>query len=634
MCGLTGILQRGGANAQQLTDNVRTMSAALLHRGPDDGGVWVDGAAGIALGHQRLSILDLSPAGHQPMASRDQRYLIAYNGEIYNHAALRAELGQAAWRGHSDTEVLLEAFVQWGIDATLRCCVGMFALAVWDRQERVLTLARDRLGEKPLYYGGFGATFLFGSELKALRAHPACAAGVDRDALAAYLRYGYIPAPQTIYRGVKKLLPGSVLTLKADGAEEVKPYWSCAEVATGAQQALFAGNETEAANALETLLRDAVGKQSIADVPLGAFLSGGVDSSLIVALMQAQSNQPVRTFTIGFHEWGYDEAPHAAAVARHLHTEHTELYISTVDAQAVIPQLPQMYDEPFADSSQIPTHLVARMARQHVTVSMSGDGGDELFGGYNRHFLGERLWRSIAPLPPLLRSVAAGGLNALPPAAWDVLGGLTGRARLGDKLHKLAGTLRCDSPAAIYRQLISQWHHPAQLVIGGAEPEAAAFAQDGLSLPEQMMLADTLGYLPDDILVKVDRASMSVSLEARAPYLDHRVVEFAWRLPLALKIRNGQGKWLLRQVLYRHVPRALIERPKMGFGVPIDRWLRGALRDWAEHLLDEERLRREGWFHPAPIRRAWVEHLAGKRNWQHQLWVVLMFQAWQEQWIR
>lgn len=620
------------------------MCDALRSRGPDDAGTWIDSTVGISLGHRRLSVLDLSPEGHQPMVSANGRYQIVYNGEIYNHHELRDALGTQAWRGHSDTEILLAGIERWGVAATLRRLVGMYAFALWDREERTLTLARDRLGEKPLYYGWFGDTLLFGSELKALRAHPQCHAEVDRNALASYLRYGYVPGPHTIYRNVRKLPPGTLLTLRDNNATTVEPiaYWSALDAALSAHAQPFTGSDEDAANALESLLLDAVSKECIADVPLGAFLSGGIDSSLIVALMQKQARHPVRTFTIGFSEAGYNEAPYAAAVARHLGTEHTELTLSGTEAQAVIPDLAKLYDEPFADSSQIPTHLVCRMARQHVTVSMSGDGGDELFGGYNRHVQAPRLWRAAGRLPAALRGLAASSLTAVSPQHWDAIGrgwsklspGGEGAARLGDKLHKLAGALRADTPEALYQHLVSQWQSPASITLQGREPHLRALSVPGLGIAEQMMLADTMQYLPDDILVKVDRAAMGVSLETRAPYLDHRIMEFAWHLPLDMKIRNGQGKWLLRQVLYRHVPKALIERPKMGFGIPIDSWLRGALRDWAEHLLDAKRLQQEGWFDPVPIRQLWEAHLAGRCNAQYPLWTILMFQAWQEEWLK
>ena len=640
MCGIAGYWGASGADARVTLD---AMTSTLTHRGPDDAGAWFDESTGIALGHRRLSTLDLSSTGHQPMASHDGRYVIVYNGEIYNHAELRQTLGDSVWRGHSDTEVLLEGIGRWGVAATLQRCVGMFAFALWDRSEKTLTLARDRLGEKPLYYGRLGSTLVFASELKALRAHPRWHGEIDRGALSLLLRYSYIPAPHSIYRGIAKLLPGTLMTFRADGATEEVCYWSAREMAERGVAEPFSGDETAAAGELERLLSRSVGRQMLADVPLGAFLSGGVDSSLIVALMQAQSARPVKTFTIGFSEAGYNEAEHAQAVARHLGTDHTELYVSSQQAMELIPRLPALYDEPFSDSSQIPTFLVAQMARQHVTVSLSGDGGDELFGGYNRYFLGRSLWRKVGWLPRRVRGVMASSIDALSPAVWNSV--LSPFANLfprhlryanpGDKLHKLAEILAARDGDEIYRGLVSHWQAPGSIVLGGYEPATALTdpaRQAALSdFTQRMMFLDLVSYLPDDILVKVDRAAMGVSLETRVPMLDHQVVEFAWRLPLAMSIRAGQGKQLLRRILHRHVPRELVERPKMGFGIPLDAWLRGPLRTWAEELLDAARLKREGYFDPLPIRTKWQEHLSGRRNWQYHLWDVLMFQAWLEQ---
>lgn len=624
------------------------MADALRHRGPDAAGVWVDEEAHIGLAHRRLSILDLSPAGHQPMVSASGRYVIAFNGEIYNHLELRQDLqGTAEWRGRSDTEALLAGFDAWGLEATLRNIVGMFAIALWDRLKRVLYLARDRMGEKPLYYGWQSGMFVFGSELKALTAYPSFDAEINRDALTLFLRHNAIPAPYSIYRGIHKLPPGTFLQVQA-GQVDVLPvaYWAARSAAEAGQRNLFRGSDAEAAVELERMLGQAVGGQMVADVPLGAFLSGGIDSSTVVALMQAQSARPVKTFTIGFNEAGYDEAPHASAVARHLGTEHTELYVTPQDAMAVIPSLPDIYDEPFADSSQVPTYLVSRLARGHVTVSLSGDGGDELFGGYNRYFWARDIWRKLGWVPRPLRAALAGALTTLPPAAWDTVMQKLGRwlpaslryANPGDKLHKAAEILAVRSAEEIYLGLVSHWRQPARLVANSQEPMTLltdpAHRAELPDFEHRMMLLDTVTYLPDDILTKVDRAAMAVSLESRVPLLDHRVVEFAWTLPLTMKIRNGQGKWLLRQVLYRHVPQALMERPKMGFGVPIGHWLRGPLRGWAEDLLSESRLQREGFFRPAPVRQKWKEHLSGKRNWQYHLWDVLMFQAWLERQAR
>jgi asparagine synthase (glutamine-hydrolysing) len=646
MCGLAGYLDITGTVGKQAGILLlEKMASTLAHRGPDDAGAWTHGPVGLA--HRRLSILDLSPAGHQPMHSTNGRYVLVFNGEIYNHIDLRTRLEDAgkapAWRGRSDTETMLATVEAWGIEAALQSFIGMFALALWDREDCRLMLARDRIGEKPLYYGWQGKTFLFGSELKALRCHPAWQPEVDRQALTLFMHYGYVPEPWSIYRGIHKLSPGCWLELRPGGTAgpmpDPRPYWS-------AQSAVKEGSKsriTEPAAALTELERTlgrAISRQCVADVPLGAFLSGGVDSSTVVALMQSQSSRPIRTFTMGFHEADYNEADHAKAVARHLGTDHTEMYVTAQEAQAVIPRLPELYDEPFADSSQIPTHLVAHMAHQHVTVALSGDGGDELFGGYKRYVWGREIWGRLKLLPVSLRRGAARIITGIPPQRWNSLFKLTGpflprRMRVdrpGDRLHKLASLLDVASSDALYQGLLSTPLDSAGLVIGGSDPITWADTQldqvNSSDFTERMMFHDLVGYLPGDILTKIDRAAMGVSLETRIPLLDQEVVEFAWRVPPSLKIRDGQGKWLLRQLLYKYVPKALIERPKKGFGIPLDRWLRGPLRDWAEFLLDGERLRREGYLNPKPIRKKWDEHLSGERNWQYWLWGVLMFEAW------
>jgi asparagine synthase (glutamine-hydrolysing) len=648
MCGFAGFLSSAWpGDAAPL--RLKAMTDAIAHRGPDSQGQWLDADAAIALGHRRLSIVELSAAGAQPMPSASGRYVLAFNGEIYNHLDLRDELEQTgrapAWRGHSDTETLVAGFDAWGIRATVERAVGMFAFAVWCRHTRTLTLARDRLGEKPLYYGwqgsGRSAVFLFGSELKALRVHPAFGAAISRDALCLYMRHNNVGGSHSIYQGIHKLLPGTLLTVSQGSPEPtIQTYWSVAAVAQRGVAQPFAGTADEAVDALEALLKQAVGQQMVADVPLGAFLSGGVDSSTVVALMQAQARRPVKTFSIGFNEAAYNEAEHAKAVAQHLGTDHTELYVTPEQAMAVIARLPTLYDEPFADSSQIPTFLVSQLARQHVTVSLSGDAGDELFCGYNRYALTSQLWQRLSTAPPAARQVVAWALTRVSAKRWNQLAAYTPLANrwasVGDKMHKGAGVMAAGSAAELYRGMVSHWTHPEQTVIGGHEPATflTGLQPDltGLNDVERMMTLDLLTYLPDDILTKVDRAAMGVSLETRVPFLDHRVVEFAWQLPLAYKLRKENGstntKWALRQVLYKHVPKALIERPKKGFGVPIDSWLRGPMRAWAEDLLSEDRLKREGYFNPIPIRQRWSEHLSGQRNWQHQLWCVLMFQAW------
>ncbi len=633
MCGITGFWQTPGSMPSQALDS---MVRALNHRGPDSHGTWHDPAVGIALGHARLAIVDLTQEGSQPMHSHCSRYVIIFNGEIYNHLELRARLGVVPWRGHSDTETLLACFTRHGVVRTLPLLVGMFAFAVWDRQAQSLTLARDRFGEKPLYHGRIAnGGFVFGSELKALRAHPKWHGEIDREALTLLLRHNCIPAPWSIYREVRKLMPASWLTLHADGRTQEGRYWDVTEVARRGTCAPLALSDIEATDRLEALLSDAVRDQMLSDVPLGAFLSGGVDSSTIVALMGRHSAQPVRTFSIGFDAADHNEAEHAKAVARHLGTDHTELYVTAEDALAVVPSLPTLYDEPFADSSQIPTLLVAKMARRHVTVALSGDAGDELFAGYNRYLLAARYWRPLDHVPMMIRRSLARGALAVSPASWDAMARVARwRAKdVGDKVHKLAASvLPAASPQAVYRALTSHWTNPAAVVVGGCEPPPDNTQLDPLcsSAVERMCLADQLGYLSDDILVKVDRAAMGVSLETRVPLLDHRLVEFAWQIPLHQKIRGGETKWLLRQVLDRHVPRMLIDRPKQGFAVPLAQWLRGPLRDWAHALLEPNRLRAEGFFDARQITLKWNEHLNGSRNWQYLLWDVLMFQAWLE----
>ena len=643
MCGIAGFLDRT-MGSQLAVPLVRNMARSIAHRGPDDEGAWNDAEAGIALAQRRLSIVDLSPAGHQPMFSADGQLVIVFNGEIYNYEAIRSELDKEApraWRGHSDTEVLLDAIGRWGVRGALERCVGMFAFALWDRQNRTLTLVRDRIGEKPLYYAKLGNCFAFASELKALRVLPQWSQNIDRGSLALLIRHGYVPAPYTIFRGVHKVRPGQVVTL-AEGAAEprVETYWSGAAAAEQGFRSPFTGTRDDAVDELDRLLRQSLKGQMMADVPLGAFLSGGVDSSTIVALMQSMSSQPIRSFTIGFDVSGYNEAQHAKNVAEHLGTDHTELYVTEQDALKVIPKIPSIYCEPFSDSSQIPTYLVSQLARQDVAVSLSGDGGDELFSGYVRYGLAERLWGGLSMVPFGLRRTAASMATMPSPAMYDYVAGQLSKVApskwrsnlVGDRVHKAAEILTMRTIDEVYLRLCSQWPKPEQIVIDGSEHPTMLTGLEPIpelsGSVERMMYLDMMSYLPDDILVKVDRAAMAVSLETRVPLLDHRIIEFALSLPLAISRANGETKWPLRQVLYRHVPRQLIERPKMGFGVPIGVWLRGVLHDWAEDLLSEARLRQEGYFHPDAVRKLWREHLSGRRNHQYILWNVLMFQAW------
>lgn len=604
-----------------------SMLGPISHRGPDTSCVWYDSESGFGFAHARLAVVDLSPAGHQPMHSLCGRYVIVFNGEIYNHLDLRNDLecsGEAKfWRGSSDTETLLACFNSWGLERTLQAAVGMFALALWDKEEQVLTLARDRLGEKPLYWGWSGDTLLFGSELKALKSHPAFNSVVDRNSLALFLRYNYIPAPYSIYQGIEKLPAGSWVQIRrGQTRNKVNPksYWSFSQIVAEGLENPLSGSTDEAVECLERQLTLSISGQMLSDVPLGAFLSGGVDSSTIVALMQKQCSNPVRTFTIGFEEVGYNEAEHARAVAKHLGTDHTELYVRPEDVLAAIPKLPHVYCEPFADSSQIPTYLVSQLAKQHVTVALSGDAGDELFGGYNTYQFAPQIWKRISQFPLPLRKLAAQVLSGLP---------------LPDKLCKLLDVLDAPSREYFYQSLVSHWKHPEQLVIGAHEPATLLTTPQAWPVTDcfehWMMAMDAQTYMADDILVKVDRAAMANSLETRVPMLDHRVVELAWRIPLSLKIRDGKGKWLLREVLYRHVPREMIERPKKGFSIPLASWLRGPLREWAESLLNRHRLQQEGYFQAAPISRKWQEHLSGKRDNSRLLWSVLMFQAWLEE---
>ena len=623
MCGILGLMSNSVTNID-CNKKLRGMIETLMHRGPDASGIWCDEISGIGLGHVRLSILELTDAGAQPMHSACDRFVLSFNGEIYNHLKLRDQLEQEGhhfqWRGHSDTETLLACFSTWGIEQTLKATVGMFAIALWDTLEKKLTLARDRLGEKPLYWGWCGSTLLFGSELKALKAHPDFISEINRDALALLLQFNYIPAPYSIYKNIEKLPAGSYVQIQANDIRhsvEIKKYWDLQGIMQNGLNQPFQGDALEAANLLEQKLVNSISEQMLADVPLGAFLSGGVDSSTIVALMQSQSTKSIKTFAIGFNEPGYNEAEFAKEVARHLGTEHTELYVSAQDALSIIPKLPKIYCEPFADSSQIPTFLVMQMAKQHVTVALSGDAGDELFGGYNTYQMAAKVWKSVSRLPQPLRKMATQILGKIPTP---------------QKIQKLLYVLPAQNREEFYQLLVTHWKIPTN-VVKGAQTVSTVFNTPNQwvktdDFEQWMMAIDTSQYMVDDILVKVDRAAMANSLETRVPMLDHRVVEFAWQLPLDFKIKNGVGKSVLREVLYRHVPRELIERPKKGFSIPLAQWLRGPLREWAENLLSEQRLLVEDYFYVEPIRKIWQEHLSGKQDHATRLWSILMFQAW------
>ncbi len=650
MCGIVGLANNTGSLSPNLEFQVQKMANALRYRGPDDQGTWSNRKLGIALGHRRLSIIDLSKEGHQPMSTDCGRYTLVFNGEIYNYQELANQLEDSGhlFRGQSDTEVLITAIKEWGVMEAVKKLNGMFAFAVWDDKEQCLYLVRDRLGEKPLYYGWAGDNFVFASELKAMHACDGFSAEIDHEALTLFFQYKYIPYPYSIYKGIRKLPPGTLTSIKVSARGEMPvpvPYWSLHDVAEKSIETPEKIDEENAISNFDELLGNTVEKRMVSDVPLGAFLSGGIDSSMIVSLMQSRSNLPVRTFTIGFQEADYDEAEYANEVAKHLGTSHTELYLTSQQAIDVIPILPQVYDEPFADCSQIPTFLVSQLAKQDVSVALSGDGGDELFAGYWRHFMAEKLWSGAQKLPKGARQILAASLTSLSPTSWDkiraVLDMVLPEHRrnfpVGDRMYKLSAILNSNNEAALYRYLVSEWQQgdsPVQ-AMQGYKGGGLDFADlEGFkSLSEKMMYMDAMTYLPGDILTKVDRATMAVSLEARVPFLDPGVVEFAWKLPMNMKVRDGKGKWILRQLLARYLPQHLFNRPKMGFGVPIDSWLRGPLREWAEEMLNQSKIEQQGLLDARIIQQKWREHLSGKRNWQYQLWAVLMFQAWHAQWM-
>jgi asparagine synthase (glutamine-hydrolysing) len=684
MCGFSGFITSDASVMVEAESIVKKMTLTIQHRGPDDAGIWIDSSSGFALGFRRLSILDLSSAGHQPMISKNGRFILTFNGEIYNHKELRLLLNSSKflhsnqfWNGHSDSETLLVCIEAWGLETTLQKTVGMFSIALWDNITQTLHLARDRFGEKPLYYGWINTdskvdtVFAFGSELKTLCEFPNFSNEISRDALALFMRFTYVPAPYSIYKNIYKLEPGCMLSLKTKiisdwegGIKFSEPprapfeqdgltihrWWSLATVVEKGAKQQFS-SEVDAIGNLDLLLNDAVRSQSFSDVPMGAFLSGGVDSSCVVAMMQAQSTKQVKTFTVGIEEAGFDESPFARAVAQHIGTDHNEFFVSAKKAQEVIAELPTIYDEPFADSSQIPTHLVCKAARQQVTVALSGDAGDELFGGYNRYFWGARIWSRLSWLPYPARQAMGVVIQALPIGGWDALSRPVNAllpsakkfVRVGDRVHKLATRLNgVQNLDDLYKSLVSEWQDPAEVVKGDSWQIGIKLQVPSTMLTDplpsvgteqqqlRMMYRDTMTYLPDDILCKVDRAAMAASLETRIPFLDQRVAEFAWRLPLNMKIRNGQGKWVLKQVLYKYVPKELIDRPKAGFSIPVGQWLRGPMRDWAEALLDEKRLEMEGFFYAKPIREKWLQHLTGRYDHTPSLWAVLMFQSWLE----
>ncbi len=649
MCGIAGFWRNStDQSADWLDRTALEMANTLVHRGPDDSGTWVEAKVGVAFGHRRLSIIDMSNAGHQPMISADGRYVITYNGEVYNFRELRKQLEKLGhkFKGHSDTEVMLGAFIQWGVKQSVKRFNGMFAFAVWDRRDRLLWLARDCIGEKPLYYGVQSGTFFFASELKAIRAHPEFKPVINRDALASFLRFSYVPASWSIYRGIHKLLPGHFIQIKSPVENhKSEPYWSLESVVQKGQQNPFSGSEAVAIDELEKRLQKTISSRMISDVPLGAFLSGGIDSSTVVALMQSQCEQPINTFTIGFHEEEFNEAAHAKKVAQHLGTNHTELYITPQEARNVVPKLPEMYDEPFADSSQIPTHLISVLARQNITVALSGDGGDELFAGYNRYLIAERLWKVAGRVPNALKNRTADFVAGVSPESAEqfyrkleiILPKKMKVSLPTEKFYKLAQALRATStPKAIYKRIVSIIHSPEQFLTSGNE--LVTVLDDANSWEEiddtvlTMIYLDLMTYHPDDILQKVDRAAMSVGLEIRVPFLDHKLVEFIMSLPLKMKIRNGSNKWILKQVLYRHLPQELMDRPKMGFAVPVGDWIKESMREWSEDLISKKRIEKEGYFNAKAVDELWKQHLSGKFNRGHELWNILMFQSWIDAW--